>query len=261
MDDQPCRLNQSVEIEGLNAEHLSPLQLRHMIDTLAKPIVFKGTIDDWESRHWSPLYFAHNLGQLLVKVKIGPKLSAMKQNSPIFETDCCYEICTMQQYHRWLNKDADCGSLSPYNSSLCWCYVDYQYMADTFKAYPGIQQSIDWSKFGFHGRFGDQSTFWMGSQGANTPCHYDTYGYNLVAQLYGRKKWLLVAPDQSESMYPIRVPYEESSVFSAVDVKSPDLDKHPKFAQATVYSVCHISSEFANGITLYARFVGICILQ
>ena len=45
---------------------------------------------------------------------------------------------------------------------------------------------VDWSVFGFDGRDGTQSTYWLGSQGANTVCHYDTYGCNLVAQIYGR---------------------------------------------------------------------------
>jgi len=47
-------------------------------------------------------------------------------------------------------------------------------------------QMVDWSVFGFDGRDGTQSTYWLGSQGANTVCHYDTYGCNLVAQIYGR---------------------------------------------------------------------------
>ena len=47
-------------------------------------------------------------------------------------------------------------------------------------------QMVDWSVLGFSGRDGTQSTFWLGSQGAYTVCHYDTYGCNLVAQIHGR---------------------------------------------------------------------------
>ena len=47
-------------------------------------------------------------------------------------------------------------------------------------------QMVDWSVFGLSGRDGTQSTFWLGSRGAYTVCHYDTYGCNLVAQIYGR---------------------------------------------------------------------------
>lgn len=45
---------------------------------------------------------------------------------------------------------------------------------------------IDWHRFGFKERNAKDSTLWLGSKFAYTPCHYDTYGYNLVAQIYGR---------------------------------------------------------------------------
>ena len=47
-------------------------------------------------------------------------------------------------------------------------------------------QVVDWSSLGFPGRAGAESTLWLGSSGAHTQCHYDTYGCNLVAQIYGR---------------------------------------------------------------------------
>ena len=72
---------------------------------------------------------------------------------------------------------------------------------------------------------------------AHTPCHYDTYGCNLVAQLSGEKRWVLFSPGDTESLYPTRVPYEESSVFSRVNVIDPDLKTFTKFANATSYSV------------------------
>ena len=46
-------------------------------------------------------------------------------------------------------------------------------------------QCVDWSPFGFTGRDGTQSTFWLGTAGSNTVGHYDTYGCNLVAQIHG----------------------------------------------------------------------------
>ena len=69
-----------------------------------------------------------------------------------------------------------------------------------------------------------ETTFWYGSEGSQVQCHYDTYGYNLVAQLYGRKRWLLFPPTEvaHEALQPTRMPYEESSVFSSVDVASSE---------------------------------------
>lgn len=45
---------------------------------------------------------------------------------------------------------------------------------------------IDWSGFGFNKRNAQESTLWIGSSQAYTPCHFDSYGYNLVAQIFGR---------------------------------------------------------------------------
>ena len=96
---------------------------------------------------------------------------------------------------------------------------------------------------------GSESTFWFGSAGSQTACHYDTYGVNYVAQvlsllfcptpeitprsytttqLWGTKQWRLFAPTNN-GLYPTRIPYEESSVYSQVNVASPDFDMNPRF--------------------------------
>ncbi len=110
-------------------------------------------------------------------------------------------------------------------------------MHELFLNQPEILQAVDWSVFGFHGRRGNDSTIWIGSSGAFTPCHQDCYGFNLVAQLSGSKKWTLFCPQDSEKMYPTRIPYEESSIFSSVNLKSPNFIKHPKFKDAKKYEV------------------------
>jgi len=45
------------------------------------------------------------------------------------------------------------------------------------------------------------------------PTHYDCYGINLVAQLYGTKLWRL-HPPLDPALSASRVPYEESSVYA-----------------------------------------------
>lgn len=47
-----------------------------------------------------------------------------------------------------------------------------------------------------------------------------------------RKRWHLFPPEDTASLYPARIPYEESSVFSQVDVLHPDLARFPAFARA-----------------------------
>ncbi|GAB1868354.1 HSPB1-associated protein 1 [Camponotus japonicus] len=99
-----------------------------------------------------------------------------------------------------------------------WLYCDYKHMME-FSDKPEIIESLNWLKFGVDEEFGKNglhSTIWIGSKGAHTDCHWDTYGYNLVAQIHGRKLWLLYPP--SASLIPIRIPYEESTVYSKFNI-------------------------------------------
>lgn len=127
--------------------------------------------------------------------------------------------------------------LLKYLKTEYWVYSDYKYMAELCCDLPDMLSSVDWSVIGFEGRGGIDSTLWVGSEGANTPCHFDTYGCNYVAQLSGKKKWILFSPQDSDKLYPTRVPYEESSVFSRVNITDPDLMEHPAFSEAKAYEV------------------------
>lgn len=66
-----------------------------------------------------------------------------------------------------------------------WFYFDYKYMHEWFEEHPQLLESIDWRRFGFD-KQGADSTLWIGTRGAHTNCHQDSYGCNLVAQVKGR---------------------------------------------------------------------------
>lgn len=52
-----------------------------------------------------------------------------------------------------------------------------------------------------------------------------------------RKRWHLFPPEDTAKLYPTRIPYEESSVFSQVHVLHPDLRKFPQFQRARAHTV------------------------
>lgn len=66
-----------------------------------------------------------------------------------------------------------------------WYYFDYKYMHEWFKDQAEIINSVCWKRFGVD-KNGEDSTLWIGSKGAHTNCHQDSYGCNLVAQIHGR---------------------------------------------------------------------------
>lgn len=48
-----------------------------------------------------------------------------------------------------------------------------------------ILQEVSWKQFGFD-KGPTDTTLWVGSEGAHTPAHQDTYGVNIVAQIHGK---------------------------------------------------------------------------
>lgn len=80
-----------------------------------------------------------------------------------------------------------------------------------------LRDSIDFTQLGFDDA--QDILFWLGTRGANTPCHYDTYGFNIVVQIFGSKSWLLFPP--GSPLTPTRVPFEESSVYCKQNFYSP----------------------------------------
>ncbi|KAH8419033.1 hypothetical protein KR222_001404 [Zaprionus bogoriensis] len=89
-------------------------------------------------------------------------------------------------------------------------------------------KGIDFQSFGFAEHQNDYSV-WLGSKNANTPCHYDTYGVNIVVQVYGSKSWLLFPPETP--LQSTRIPYEESSVYCLENFYAPAPNKLRHYEQ------------------------------
>lgn len=94
---------------------------------------------------------------------------------------------TIQEFIDW-KSERKVSHLNPFKEfdiSSCWAYADYKFMVEMKNEGLIDEQCIDWSAFGFFNRNANDSTFWLGTGGAYTPCHFDTYGYNLVFQAHG----------------------------------------------------------------------------
>lgn len=103
---------------------------------------------------------------------------------------------------------SECSSLAPLKTDILWNCM--------FPCFPNA----------------GESTFWLGTSGSHTICHYDTYGVNFVMQICGRKRWTLFSPADTSNLYPTRIPLEESTVFSQVNIQTPDVIKYPKILDA-----------------------------
>jgi lysine-specific demethylase 8 len=70
---------------------------------------------------------------------------------------------------------------------------------------------------------------WIGAEGQRSTIHNDNY-HNLNAQLYGRKRYLLFAPEQHPQLYTALV--NETCWASPVDPERPDYAQYPMFEDA-----------------------------
>lgn len=72
-----------------------------------------------------------------------------------------------------------------YNDKATKCWASYGYKSINILP-RACTDGISFADFGFKDIESEDITFWLGSKDAHTPCHYDTYGCNIVVQVYGR---------------------------------------------------------------------------
>ncbi|KAI1885243.1 hypothetical protein AGOR_G00218160 [Albula goreensis] len=214
----------------------TPEEAREIVEAVQKPVVFLGMASDWPALHWNAEHLSETLGQKAVRFRIGKK---QDNKTPLFETQCSYTEASLWEFLSWA-KGRSSTSTGPFRDSPLsehWAYADYKYIAMLFEDKASMFEDVVWSDFGYPGRNGRESTLWIGTAGASTPCHQDSYGCNLVLQVQGRKRWHLFPPEDTGCLYPTRIPYEESSVFSRVSVVSPDHCRFPAFSRARAHVV------------------------
>ncbi|XP_075789224.1 HSPB1-associated protein 1 [Pelodiscus sinensis] len=223
-------------LPGEAVKPFTPEKAKEIVMSLQQPAIFCNMVFDWPVLHWNAKYLSEALDGKTIQFRMGIK---KKDTAPQFETKCSYVEATLEEFLAWSGGQPTCfsGPFSFYDSSKYWAYADYKYIARLFEDKREKFKDIIWSDFGFSGRNGKESTLWIGSAGANTPCHLDSYGCNLVLQIQGRKRWHLFPPGDTTFLYPTRIPYEESSIFSKVNVVNPDLKLFPMFRKAHAHVI------------------------
>ncbi|XP_058792289.1 HSPB1-associated protein 1 isoform X2 [Phymastichus coffea] len=185
--------------------------LKESFTEVLEPILFKNILcttegsNCWKLLDWSLNNFAAKCGNSKLPFRVGRNTYTIE---PQWEVNTEIEHKTMEEFLRDTTRNCD---------SSKWFYFDYKYMNKWFNDKPEILESFNWQQFGLDLGSSD-STIWVGSKGAHTNCHQDTYGCNLVAQTHGRKLWLLFSPKCTSFMQPTRIPYEESTIYKPRDV-------------------------------------------
>ncbi|XP_050306221.1 HSPB1-associated protein 1 [Anthonomus grandis grandis] len=188
-----------------NSDNL--LEFRELILNSKKPLLIKNLVQceltSWTLEQWTDLLKNDNL-----QFRCGTNAHTKE---PQWESLCQIRTGKFQDF---LNETK--------SNENDWWYFDYKYLCEWFTNKEAFKEKINWSSLGFPEITANESTIWIGSKGAHTPCHVDTYGCNMVMQLYGRKMWLLFSPEQN--LKQTRIPFEESSIYSQLNFFSPDIE-------------------------------------
>ncbi|PSN48234.1 hypothetical protein C0J52_03590 [Blattella germanica] len=167
---------------SLNDRPSADLIRSMVMEGFASPMLFHGFINDWEIMSWDLGTWSEKLGNKALPFRSGIRRVT---KCPQWEAECEKVNLTLREF---LASDSSVKSENKENDK--WLYFDYKYMNEWFAEQLEVLNAVSWKNFGFPERGGAESTLWIGNDGAHTPCHMDTYGCNLVAQVYGRFKSL-----------------------------------------------------------------------
>lgn len=214
------------------ANRPTPLEFYERFVRPNLPVVLTGLTDDWRAiKDWSPEYFRTTYPD--AKVSYTAWSSSEPTNDPTeYYRNRKRQTTTLGAFINLMNSEshtsrdyisqypifnelprltADIGSLEPY--------------LNIPRLYPESLQS----------KLRKPPTFWLGPAGIVTPVHFDS-AHNLLVQIHGRKKLLLISPRQSGFLYYPSLDLGHVN-YSPVDVESPDYDRFPRFKQATPIEV------------------------
>ncbi|XP_025832966.1 HSPB1-associated protein 1 isoform X2 [Agrilus planipennis] len=210
-----CKIAEDQQNSGVsdnlarNSDDLSEEQIKYLVENCSEPLVIlnqlKWKILKWDLGDWCSILENEDL-----PCRCGKNVYS---KCPQWETITSKKVLKISNFVELRN------SKDPKE----WIYFDYKYLKDWIINKEKIKKDITWKSFGYPDLGWQESTIWIGTEGAHTPCHVDTYGCNLVAQVLGRKLWCLFPPN--ENLLPTRVPYEESTIFSEMNFFSPQPNK------------------------------------
>lgn len=185
---------------------VDPNELKTAISTANEPYILRNLKLDWDILQMSLDEWSHQMDDHLKSQPVQFTSGTIKHcDTPYWEKFRTHEKITFAEF-------AQRSKENSFNDR--WYSHSYR---DIISWPESLKKSISFAKFGFENA--EDIIFWLGSKGANTPCHYDTYGFNIVVQIFGRKSWLMFPPNASLSA--TRVPFEESSVYCKQNFYSP----------------------------------------
>jgi hypothetical protein len=183
-----------------------------------KPVILTGILANSVARErWTPEYLGEVFGDATVQIM------ACRQSDPHYElnSESHKREIPMAEYVAMVRNG---GNSNDYYLVANNGFFERPDMRQLFSEVPLFPEYLD------HSESRQRVFFWFGPAGTVTPLHHDLMNV-LVAQIYGRKRFVLIAPEQTPYVY------NEVGVYSEVDCGDPDYSRHPLYRRARPLNV------------------------
>ena len=196
-----------------------------------RPVVITGATSDWKAiRNWSPEYFRSHYPDARVIFTSWDNYRSNNDPTAYYRNRKRRAITMGEFVGSMDNKPGSQDYISqfPIFGELPQLQDDIEPLDSYMNIPPAYPASLQ-------RKLRKPATLWLGPAGIVTPVHFDS-AHNLLVQIHGRKKLILVPPQQSNYLYYPALELGHIN-YSPVDVESPDYERFPLFKHATPMEV------------------------
>lgn len=180
-----------------------------------RPVILRGAIRDWNALKWDFDYLKARVGSV--------QLPVARADAGVYIDDA---VRAPDFSVRPMAFDAFLDSLDSRTVDAGNAYL----MQLSIPVYfPELAPDLPLPGY-FDPKLLQSFNIWIGPPDTLSWLHYDTH-HNLLAAVKGRKKFTLFSPGDLSKLYPYSWKLR-SMHFSQVEIGDPDLEKHPRFAEA-----------------------------
>lgn len=186
-----------------------------------EPVIIKGEASNWKAtQKWNPEYLDSLLGHQEAK------LSFREDGISGASYDVEIESLPFSEARRRISEDGRCY-VSQMSIERPWIS---RYTTGSSTSFPKLSEDIQKPRFlDDLAKIHHVSMFWFGGDSCKTAVHWDTLN-NLFAQIFGKKRFRLFSPSQTEYLYPeFGTDYYHHA---RVNVFDPDENEFPLYEHA-----------------------------
>lgn len=174
-----------------------------------KPVVIENSIDEWKAlSQWSPEYFAQRFGE---------------RKTTVYKTQNAKVV--FSQKHGLTNEEQSFSSFVQQITTPANSDVQTRVRCSVFNSLPELKEDFSVPEYCANG-MKLQANLWFSGAPSVTRLHFDL-PHNLLAQVYGQKRFILFGPEQTKNLYQCSI-RSSTPQFSEIDLTQTDTKKFPK---------------------------------